>query len=191
MSDPELLADLEGRLGDVRRVRAETRRSLMTSGWGILTLWGVVFLASVPVAGFFPDQVGIFWLITVPLAVVASFVLGHRAEMRIGDGGPLWPHVVLSAWLVVGGFATSLLLVGSAMIVSWWLVLTVGFAAMFFLDGSRLPAVGMLMLAAWGVAVGLMPMAPDEVIITVYPILATAMGAYLAGVGLALRAMRT
>ncbi len=189
MSDPELLADLEARLGDVRRVRSETRRSLMTSGWGILTLWGVVFLISVPMNGLLGDRVGYFWLVAVPLAVVASFVLGHRAEMRIGDGGPLWPHVVVSGWLVVGSFATSFLLEGRAMVVSWWLVLTLGFGVMALIDGHRLVAAGLALLLVWGVAVALAP--TGERIQVAYPLLATGLGAYLSGVGLALRTMRS
>jgi hypothetical protein len=176
--------ELEQRLAEVRRLQASARRSMLTEGWMIEVLWGVIFLVSVPAAFLLDGNLMWFWTIAGFIGGVASFTLGLRAEVQ--PNTPAWPYLVVAAAMFVGAFGSFYVFQERMAILAWWAVLLSGFIVFALLDGQRALAIGLIVMIVWGVVTfGVI----DDVG-TLYAVLATSLGAAYLGAGAAFRTVR-
>jgi hypothetical protein len=95
---------------DLRYVRglvSESDRG--PSPTAIYMMWAAICLAGFPLADFAPQYVGLFWMIAGPLGGLASFVLGWRHSVRMGQmrrdvgvrHGLHWTGMMVAIFLVV------------------------------------------------------------------------------------------
>ncbi len=95
---------------DIRYVRglvSESDRG--TSPTAIYMMWAAICLVGFPLADFAPQYVGFFWMIAGPLGGIASFALGWRHSVRMGQmrrdvgvrHGLHWSGMLVAIFLVV------------------------------------------------------------------------------------------
>jgi len=167
---------------DIRYVRglvSESDRSGSSSA--IYFMWAAICLVGFPLADFAPQYVGIFWMIAGPLGGFASFALGWRHSVRMGQmrrdvgvrHGLHWTGMMVAIFLVVplgvtGTIAWSavhriiLLLLGLSYFLAGvhldrpllWvgLLMIVAYVALFFIQAYQWTIVGIAVAVALAVA---------------------------------------
>jgi len=167
---------------DIRYVRglvSESDRG--PSPTAIYMMWAAICLVGFPLADFAPQYVGIFWMIAGPLGGIASFVLGWRHSVRMGQmrrdvgvrHGLHWCGMMVAIFLVVPLGVTEaitwsavhriiLLLLSLSYFLAGvhldrpllWvgLLMIVAYVALFFIQAYQWTIVGIAVAIALGVA---------------------------------------
>jgi hypothetical protein len=88
--------------------RARTR-SVLSTNWFPMILFGVLALVSVPVAEFWSGTaVAALWLVGAPIATLATALWYRSRAIEIGVSTKPWPYVVTAVGIVVGCTATGM-----------------------------------------------------------------------------------
>jgi hypothetical protein len=96
-----LLAAAEGARGRTR--------SVLSTNWFPMILFGVLALVSIPVAEFWPGTaVAALWLVGAPLATLATALWYRGRAIEIGVSVNPWPYAVTAVAIVVGCTATGM-----------------------------------------------------------------------------------
>jgi hypothetical protein len=96
-----LLAAAEGARGRTR--------SVLSTNWVPMILFGVLALVSIPVAEFWPGTaVAALWLGGAPLATLATALWYRSRAIEIGVSVNPWPYIVTAVAIVVGSMATGM-----------------------------------------------------------------------------------
>jgi hypothetical protein len=175
---------LEERLAEIRRLRQVARQSMLTQGWGILTLWGAAFVVSVPVAYLLEGDLRLYWSIVAGVGGIASFVIGRRADVTPRRSG--WPYLVTSVVMFAGAFGAFWVFEDLMAILVWFAALTGGFIVLTALDEQWYVLAWLAGLLAWGVVMYLLIDEPGAL----YAALAGSLGATLVGAGTAFGTVR-
>lgn len=175
---------LEERLAEIRRLRQVARQSMLTQGWGLLTLWGAAFVVSVPVAYLLEGDLRLYWSVVAVVGGIASFVIGRRADVTPRRSG--WPYLVTSVVMFAGAFGAFWVFEDLTAILVWFAVLTGGFIAFTALDEQWHVLAWLVGLLAWGIVMYLVIDEPGAL----YAALAGSLGATLVGAGTAFGTVR-
>jgi hypothetical protein len=82
-------------------------RSVLSTNWFPMILFGVLGLVSIPVAEFWPGTaVAALWLVGAPLATLATALWYRSRAIEIGVSVNPWPYMVTAVAIVVGCIAT-------------------------------------------------------------------------------------
>jgi hypothetical protein len=88
--------------------RARTR-SVLSTNWFPMILFGLLALVSVPVAEFWPGTaVAALWLVGAPLGTLATALWYRSRTIEIGVSVNPWPYVVTAVAIIVGCTATGI-----------------------------------------------------------------------------------
>jgi hypothetical protein len=164
--DHSLATELLASADDARR----QTRSVLSTNWFPLTLFGTLALTSVPVEEFWsPTAMEALWLFGAPLAVLATGLWYRGREIEIGVSANPWPYVVTAAAIIVG--CTALGTAGRGGRISYagpLFVIGLGYLVFARLDRSPAGAIfGGAMAAAAIVAFALQP--PHMYVVTMLP----------------------
>lgn len=142
-----LLASTEG-------ARSQTR-SVLSTNWFPMILFGVLALVSIPVAEFWPGRaVAALWLVGAPLATLATALWYRSRTIEIGVSVNPLPYVATAVAIMVGCTATGI--AGRGGPVSYagpLLVIGLGYLVFGRLDRSLLGAGFGLAMAAVAITV--------------------------------------
>jgi hypothetical protein len=87
----------------------ERTRSVLSTNWFPMILFGVLALVSIPVAEFWSGTaVAALWLVGSPLATLATALWYRGRAIEIGVSAKPWPYVVTAVGIVVGCMATGI-----------------------------------------------------------------------------------
>lgn len=129
-----LLTEAEG-------ARARTR-SVLSTNWFPMILFGLLALVSVPVAEFWPGTaVAALWLVGAPLGTLATALWYRSRTIEIGVSVNPWPYVVTAVAIIVGCTVTGMAGAGGRISYAGPLfVIGLGYFAFGRLDRSLLGA---------------------------------------------------
>jgi hypothetical protein len=95
-------------LTEAERARARTR-SVLSTNWFPMVLFGVLALVSVPVAEFWSwTALAVLWLVGAPLATLATALWYRSRTIETGVSVKPWPYVVTAVAILVGCTATGI-----------------------------------------------------------------------------------
>ena len=169
-------------------VRTRTR-SVLSTNWFPMILFGLLALVSVPAAEFWSwTAMEALWLLGAPLAVVATGLWYRGRAIEHGISVNAWPYVVTSVAILVGCMATGIAGRGGPVSYAGPLfVIGLGYLVFARLDRSLLGAVlGAAMAAAAVIVFALRP--PHVYALTMLPF---AGGSILLGLWNLLQARQT
>jgi hypothetical protein len=87
----------------------ERTRSVLSTNWFPMILFGVLALVSIPVAEFWSGTaVAVLWLVGASLGTVATASWYRGRAIEIGVSAQPWPYVVTAVGIVVGCMATGI-----------------------------------------------------------------------------------
>lgn len=167
-------------LDEVSDIQSTTRARLHAHGWQWMVVWSVTFFgaalsAMVPA---WQEFAGVYWLYAVPIALALTLLISWREESRSPVRRRELPYWMIGLGMTVGCFGASILLPESAVVVVIWVVLGFGFAAFAWLERVT-PAAWIL--SAMAVLAGVLGLVVEDTF-QLYPALALAFGAALAGI---------
>jgi hypothetical protein len=88
--------------------RARTR-SVLSTNWFPMILFGLLALVSVSVAEFWPGRaVAVLWLVGAPLGTLATALWYRGRTIEIGVSVNPWPYVVTAVAIIVGCTVTGI-----------------------------------------------------------------------------------
>lgn len=152
-SDPD---DARRLIGEIDRLQSDTRSRLAREDWQTLAVWGLVCAGAVLSA--FTPLAGWYWLIGVPVGLLGTLFLerkGHEAVAR--SSTPYW---LIGAGIGALNSIAGILFPPEFIVVSMWVVLALGFAAMCLIERRAMPTgllVGVAVLASGAAVVGVNP----------------------------------
>jgi hypothetical protein len=177
-ADIDEVRSLLAEVGDLKR---GTRAVLQRDGWQWLLVWGAVCLGAALSA--YTPLAPWYWIVVVPVALVATWIVQERTEGRAPVRVKAWPYWTIGGAITVAAFGASFAFATEVTVVVVWVVFGLGFMGFSLLERQRAAAGVFLGLA--GIATFLGVVTEDR--LGLYPVLGFMFAITMAGVSAGIR----
>lgn len=184
MSEPGMSAlsheEAKGLLQELNGIQSTTRAVRFAYSWQWQVVWSLTFFGAglVALVPGWEHLAQSYWLVAVPLALLATVLVSTRIESRSPVRQRSLPYVIVGVAITVATTTVSFVLPVEAVVVVNWVILGFGFAVLAWLEKvfSATWLLGGMAIVSAGL--GLIV----ENTLDLYPVLALAFSAALAGI---------